>query len=244
MSAFNKALKQTEEEDQNQKLQKITNNNEYQRPRKLVIQNTISIRKPFKPVLQNTPENIELLEESQRLARSVSELQANLEKQKDENKELKTVLDESVKRCIEKDTKLERFQNENAALKKQIDEDQRKYENEVFNLMMENRMKHDDNKEKELSDLKEDNQKLVAENKALKQYIAEIQKQSESEIRDLKAKLAAAFEVAGGLRQKIDKLSFINQQQQQQSQQPQQKPKGQKGDLEISSSPVYANALD
>ena len=242
LSAFNKAIKQAEEEDQKEKQHAAINNssNQYKRPRKLVIQNTISIRKPFKPVLQNTPENIELLEESQRLARSVSELQANLEKQKDENKELKTVLDESVKRCIEKDTKLESFMNENAALKKQIAEDQRKYENEVFHLMMENRMKTDDNKDKQLTDLKEDNQKLTSENKALKQYIAEMQKQSEAEIRDLKAKLAAAFEVAGGLRQKIDKLAYVNQQQSQQK----VNIKGQKGDLEISSSPVYANALD
>ena len=233
LSACNKAFRHGEDDVQSVQHYQTSS---YNRPIKLVIQNTVSIRKPFKPTLQNTPENIELLEESQRLARTVSELQANLEKQIEENQGLKNVLDESVKRCIETDTKLENFTNENAALKKQLADEQRKYENEVFHLMMENRMKSDDNKEKQFADMKNENAKLSSENKALKQYIAELQKQSEAEIHDLKSKLAAAFEVAGGLRQKIDKLSYVNQQQ--------AIARVQKGDLEISSSPVYANALD
>ena len=203
----------------------------YKRPKKLVIQNTVSIRKPFKPSIANSPENAELLEESQRLACLVSKLQAQLEREKEETMETKRALEESVRRSIEKDRKFEQISNENAMLRKQIADEKKKYENEVFRLMMESRMNTDETREEHFKQIEEDNKRIASENEALKQYVKEMKFTSDAEIKDLKGKLAAAFEVAGGLRQKITKLT---------SQSQNETPRNASKEKELSSSPVYA----
>ena len=225
-------LKQPEQINQQTNLQQQQPvRSPYKRPKKLVIQNTVSIRKPFKQSIANSPENAELLEESQRLACLVSKLQAQLEREKEETEETKRVLEESVRRSIEKDRKFEQISNENAMLRKQIAEEKKKYENEVFRLMMENRMNTDETREEHFKQVEEDNKRIASENEALKQYVKEMKFTSDTEIKDLKGKLSAAFEVAGGLRQKIAKLT---------SQSQIETPRSTSKEKELSASPVYA----
>ncbi|EAX91674.1 Leucine Rich Repeat family protein [Trichomonas vaginalis G3] len=179
-----------------------------QRPKKLVINKTISIGISSKRNIPSTPENIELLEEAQRLSALVSELQTQLDMAKEEAKEATLALEESVKRETKAKNECKRYERIAKDCENHMKQTEKRYEDEVLQLMLQQRLKYD-GIDKKTGELEKENQNIKMENEALNAYIKEMKEKSELEINDLKQKLNTAFEVAGGLRKKVSKLSML-----------------------------------
>lgn len=141
---------------------------------RLVIQPTITISKNSRKTLPNTPENIELIEEAQRLAEQVGQLQQDIVKKTEELEEMQGVLEESVKRESQTKIALKKMKQVNKELDMRAQDAERKYEDEVVNLMLQQRFKYDDTESRN-KELEKSSQKLIAENAALNSYVNELQ---------------------------------------------------------------------
>lgn len=181
-----------------QKSQKTEENTQETNKRtKLVINKTISIGISSKRNIPSTPENIELLEEAQKLSALVGDLQSQLDRSKEEIKEVNAALEESVKRETKAKNELKKYERIAKDAENRLKQSEKRYEDEVLQLMLQQRLKYD-GIDKKTEELEKDNQTLRMENEALNAYINE-----------LKQKLDTAFEVAGGLRKKISKMSMM-----------------------------------
>lgn len=157
------------------------------------------------PIQLSKEKNIELLEQTQRMAKEISVLQTKKEEKEKSTINYRQALEESVKNENKIKHILSKLYHEKKSLVEQISQSQAKYEDNLVQFMLDTQIQKEQSKEK-FQKLQKENDLKDREINALKKYIELNEIRYQKEIDDLKKKLTSAFEVTNGFRMEISRL--------------------------------------
>ena len=156
---------------------------------------------PKKPKLDVQSDPI-LLDQAHEHIERIAQLEAELEAAQRKNQELEATLEQSIKNESKMQKAIQKISRTNNVLQEIIQEKDKKFEEDIFQLMLQTRFKYEI-AINENEQLKQNNEKDQMEIASLNTYIEEKNKEATTEINQLKQKLSDAFEVASGFRKEI-----------------------------------------